>query len=156
MLNRTLVAVLFLFAATLSVFSLAVAELPSFQRGTGEKAGIARQGGKGAEIRELRGEIVELVKGKCEKTTGCADIGYHIVVKTDSNPKLNLHLGPYEAVTKLLPSLKVGEQVAFQGFRTKRLDEGSLVAKSLTINKQQVLLRDDSLKPVWGGKKKNR
>ncbi|MCB0328828.1 MAG: hypothetical protein KDD70_04170 [Bdellovibrionales bacterium] len=127
------------------------------QKGAGDAVGLAKKGTQ-VELSQLTGEVLELVKGPCEKTTGCSKSGYHLRVKTDANPNLNLHLGALQAVEKITPGLGVGDKISFEAFRTDKLKAGDMIAKSLTYDGKTVNLRDSSLKPVWaaGGKQNKR
>lgn len=120
------------------------------QRGVGESTGVARQAIK-PEIVTLSGKLVEIRTGPCEKTTGRSPIGTHIFLETDKGDNLNVHLGPQWAVADTAATLKVGTRLTVKAFRTAKMPEKNYVAQSLAFGETTVDLRDEGLRPVWGG-----
>ena len=89
-------------------------------------------------------------------TTGRAEIGTHLWLKTPQGTELNIHLGPADAVESLVKGLSPGTQVMVRGFRTKGLPEGQYVAQSLKDGDTTIRLRDEQLRPVWAGPDRSR
>ncbi len=126
------------------------------QRGMGDQEGVARRGIQ-PELVALTGEIEKVIVKPCEKTTGRATKGAHILLKTVSDDKqktLNVHLGPADAeiVEKLVEELSEGKKVSVSAFRTEKMPEDHYVAQSLTLGEETFKLRDEeTLRPVWAG-----
>jgi hypothetical protein len=120
------------------------------QKGVGDSAGVAQQPNK-PELVSLSGEIVAVETKPCEKTTGHALVGTHILLKTAKGDTLNVHLGWAEAVEEITKQVTVGKKVTVAAFRTDKMPEGQYVAQSVTFDEKTVQLRDENLRPVWAG-----
>jgi hypothetical protein len=120
------------------------------QKGAGDPTGIARQADK-PEVISLSGKVTAIESGPCERTTGRAGIGTHVLLETTQGDSLNIHLGPKAAVEKIAKQLAVGQSVEVKAFRTDKLPEDNYVAKSIKLDGKTLKLRDDSLRPVWAG-----
>ncbi|QDU55699.1 hypothetical protein Pan181_18930 [Aeoliella mucimassa] len=118
------------------------------QRGIGRMQGVARQATP-TVTETIVGTVSEIKIGPCEDTTGRAAIGVHLLVATDDETTVNVHLGPQAVVDELVGDIVVGQEVTIVGFRTADLPEDSLVAKSIDIDGQIVEFRQDSLRPIW-------
>ena len=131
----------FLFGLTLSLPAAA-------QKGTGQQTGVARQADL-PPIETLSGTVSEIDVGRCEMTTGRSAVGAHLMLDTDAQGMVNLHLGPLAAVDHLLEEIEPGQQISVEAFRTDAMPENAYVAKSLTLDDTVVALRDDRLRPGW-------
>ena len=120
------------------------------QKGTGEPAGVARQGLK-PKVVSLSGEVLAVETGPCEKTTGRADHGSHLLLRTPNGKTLNVHLGPTAAVNDMIKRLPVGKKVTVGAFHTARMPSGHYVAQSLVVDGITIRLRDQQLRPLWAG-----
>ncbi len=121
------------------------------QKGLGDRTGIARSGER-PEVVSLAGQLVEFDTHRCEKTTGPAPLGTHLILKTTDGRTINLHLGPSTAVERLVTGMKEGISLRVRAFRTKEMEKNAYVAVSLRGRGRTVVLRDpDSLRPVWAG-----
>lgn len=120
------------------------------QKGVGEPIGVARQSPKPA-IETYRGTIVAIETGPCEKTTGHAIVGTHILLKTGKGEDLNVHLGAADAVAETAKQLAAGKEVEVTAFRTDKLPAKHYVAKTLKFDGKTVQLRGDDLRPEWAG-----
>ena len=118
------------------------------QRGMGDPVGVARQAVK-PEVISLSGEVLAVKTGPCEKTTGRADVGSHVFLKTPKGEKVNIHLGPAAAVDYLVERLPVGKKVTADVFRTAKMPTSHYVAQSLTFDGTTIRLRDEGLRPFW-------
>lgn len=119
------------------------------QKGTGEAKGISRQG-LNPELLKMEGTIEKIEYGPCKYTTGRSVSGTHLMVKTQEK-LVNIHLGPTTEVSELLSATE-GDPITMIVFRTDRLPQDDFIAKEVTVNGETSVLRDESLKPVWGGK----
>ncbi len=120
------------------------------QRGVGEMTGIGQRAIK-PEVISLSGEVQEVVTGPCANTTGRSPRGTHILLKTENEKVLNVHLGPADEVASLATDLEAGIAVTVRAFRTDQMEENHYVAQSLVYADQTVQLRDETLRPVWAG-----
>ena len=118
------------------------------QKGVGDATGVARQAVK-PEITSLSGKLLEIKTGPCEAATGRSPIGTHIILETAKKQKVNVHLGPAEAVAEIVAKLTVDQEITVKVFRTDKLKDHHYIAVSLSFDKTTVELRDDTLRPVW-------
>jgi hypothetical protein len=128
------------------------------QKGVGDENGIASQATK-PSVTTLSGRISEIKQEPCENSTGKSPVGVHLIIKTNEQKDINLHLGPEDAVDHIVQQIAVGDSLTFAAFRTEKLPEGAFIAKSLTFNEKVVHLRDENLRPSWAygqGKGKGR
>jgi predicted Fe-Mo cluster-binding NifX family protein len=72
-------------------------------------------------------------------------------MKTGKEKEVNIHLGPTPAVDSLAKQLSCGQKVNVEAFRTKRLEKGHYIARSVTIGGKTIELRDKNLQPKWAG-----
>ena len=122
------------------------------QKGTGSATGVAREQVKPA-LETLSGTVTSIKTGACEKTTGRAVNGTHLLLQTPDKKEVNLHLGPSLAdeVKQVLQSVKSGSHVEAVAFHTSRLPADQLIAKSVTVEGKTLQLRDENLRPTWAG-----
>ncbi len=120
------------------------------QKGTGEPTGVARQGLK-LPIEAMSGTIKDIKIGPCEKTTGRAKEGAHLLVLAPDGRTINLHLGPTFALRDELKQLAAGQEISFDAFRTDRMPKDAYIAKSIKAGDKLFTLRNDSLRPRWAG-----
>jgi hypothetical protein len=118
------------------------------QRGVGGGAGVARQAIQ-VETASLKGKLVSVETGPCEKTTGRAPAGVHILLKVRRGEQLNVHLGPTTELQHVVDQLKVGQKLTVQAFRTEKTAKGHYVATSLKLGDETIQLRDEMRRPVW-------
>jgi hypothetical protein len=141
---RTIKSVLFTTAALCFVATAGYA-----QTGTGETKGVSHQQ-LNPELVNIEGTVEKVESGPCKYTIGKSVSGTHLFVRTQDK-LINVHLGPTSEISKLL-SAKEGDLLAMIVFRTDRLPEDQYIAKEVTINGEGIVLRDDTLKPVWSGR----
>ena len=122
----------------------------SAQKGMGDKTGVARQAVK-PDVVSLSGKLTAIKIGPCGQTTGRASVGTHILLKTPQGKELNIHIGPTNAVDRLVNRLTVGQKLTVKGFRTKKMPADQYVACSLEFNGTSIEFRDKSLAPFWSG-----
>ena len=144
----------------LAAIAVAFAICPAVaQRGVGDRSGVARMPVK-PEIVTLSGQLTAINVGPCEKTTGHAKIGVHLIVEptaqgTDSAAEttepLNIHVGPAAIVQEMVNKFPIGTQLTITAFRTDKMPANQYVAQSLKSDTTTVTLRDESLRPVWAG-----
>ncbi|MGR5147330.1 hypothetical protein ACQKP8_12390 [Photobacterium alginatilyticum] len=132
-----------LILSTLLFSTIAIA-----QKGVGESTGVAKQTVKPATI-ELSGKLLEIKTGPCEKTTGRSPIGAHLFIQDKDGVKLNIHLGPINAVDHVFDQLIIGESLKLDVFRTDQLPKDAFIAKSIILDNKVINLRDDNLRPSW-------
>lgn len=121
------------------------------QKGKGESAGIAR-GAEKPETVEVSGKLIRLKEGPCEQTTGRAAVGVHLILQDRDGNEINLHLGPRAAVSDMVDSLEIGQDITAEAFRTPELAEHEYVARGFTAGDRTHRLRDEDLRPVWAGR----
>jgi len=121
------------------------------QRGIGQPSGVARTTVK-PDIVTVAGKIIAIETGPCERTTGRASVGSHVVLETEQGERLNVHLGPTAAVEFALRQLQLGQQAEVHAFRTAGLTDGHYVAQSIKVAGAEIELRDSNLQPVWAGR----
>ena len=126
----------------------AVASPVHAQRGMGERTGVGRQPVK-PKVVSLAGSVLATETGPCEKTTGRADAGSHVLLRTPKGTKLNIHLGPATAVDYVVEQLTVGKKVTVHAFRTVKMPDNHYVAQSLALDGNTIRLRDEALRPFW-------
>lgn len=130
------------------------------QKGVGESEGLSRQG-QTPEFFEFLGTLEKIEIGPCEHTTGKSVSGTHLMIRTMDKEMLNIHLGPTADMSKIVEGITVGDEIGVKVFRTEKLPADSYIDKELTIKGQTIVLRDETLKPVWSsgsgkGKGKNK
>lgn len=118
------------------------------QKGTGETNGVSRQR-LDPELLKMEGIIEKVESGPCKYTTGRSVSGTHLIVQTQDK-LINVHLGPTSEVSQLV-SVTAGDPIAMTVFRTDRLPKDQFIAKEVTVNEKNIVLRDETLKPVWAG-----
>jgi len=118
------------------------------QKGMGERTGLGRQAVK-PEVVSLSGNVLATETGPCEKTTGPADVGSHVLLVTPKGKRLNVHLGPAAAVDYIVEQLTVGKKMTVRAFRTAKMPDNHYVAQSLTLDETTIRLRDEGLRPFW-------
>ena len=118
------------------------------QKGMGDYTGIAREPIK-PPITRLSGIVHEIRTHPCEHTTGKAEIGTHLILKSSQNQEFNIHLGPATAVADIVKQLAVGKEIEVFGFHTEKMPSNHYVAKQLVIGGRSIDLRDASLRPFW-------
>jgi hypothetical protein len=154
--------------AALSAIGLALAVSPAAaQRGVGGDEGIARMRVR-PEVVTLAGEIVAINVGPCERTTGRARVGVHLLVEraaegekdaseAAATPTVaalepwNIHVGPQAAVYEMLAKFPLGTQVTVAAFRTDKMPANHYVAQKVASDEATVTLRDETLRPAWAG-----
>jgi len=119
------------------------------QKGMGDQVGVARQGLK-PFMTQLSGKIVSIETHPCEKTTGPALAGTHLIVEGTDGKQYNLHLGPASAVAPIVEPLQPGKQIQIVAFRTSQMPENQYVATTLRLEDGRVLVfRDSDLRSFW-------
>ena len=118
------------------------------QKGMGDYTGIAREPIK-PPITRLSGIVLEIRTHPCENTTGKADIGTHLILKSSQNQEFNIHIGPAKAVADIVRQLSVGKKIEVFGFHTEKMPSDHYVAKQLVFGGRSIDLRDASLRPFW-------
>jgi hypothetical protein len=122
------------------------------QRGVGEKSGVAQRPIR-PEVERLHGRILKVVTAPCKLTTGRSSDGTHLVIETDAGTRLNVHLGPADAIADEVAGLVKGRKITIDGFRTSNLAPGHYVARSIQqADGQRIELRDENLRPRWAGR----
>ena len=117
------------------------------QRGTGEQEGVARQRIR-PEMQTLVGTLKEVKTDPCERATGRAPIGTHLILQSDEE-ELNVHLGPASEVGDVVGMVRVGDTLEVKAFQTERLPENQYIAVSVKAGEKEIVLRDESLRPRW-------
>lgn len=120
------------------------------QRGQGDPQGVALQPAR-PKVVSLSGEVLETKTEPCQMTTGRSRLGTHLIMKTSDGKTVNIHLGPADAVEFAAKRLSRGQKVEVEAFRTKKIEKGQYIARSLTLEGRTVELRDKSLRPKWAG-----
>lgn len=147
--------------ATLVAIGLAVLASPvAAQRGVGDDEGVGRMPVK-PQVATLSGNIVAINVAPCERTTGRARIGIHLMVERtevvgeaqgDATVEpWNIHVGPQSAVHEMAAKFPVGTHVTVRAFRTEKLPANHYVAQSIASDEATVTFRDESLRPSWAG-----
>ncbi|MFW5973714.1 MAG: hypothetical protein ACOCTG_06950 [Bacteroidota bacterium] len=122
----------------------------SAQRGVGDPFGIASRVEK-PDIHVFGGTITSVEVGPCEASTGRSLTGLHLMVRSEGGHNINLHVGPANDVRPLVGNLEAGTLISFEAFRTEELPENALVARAISHAGGTVVLRDETLRPVWAG-----
>lgn len=119
------------------------------QKGMGDQVGVVRQGLK-LPMTQFSGKIVSIETHPCEKTTGPALAGTHLIVEGTDDKQYNLHLGPAHAVAPLIEPLQPGKRIEVVAFCTSKMPEDQYVVTTLRLEDGRVLaLRDSDLRPFW-------
>jgi hypothetical protein len=123
------------------------------QRGTGEQEGVAQQPQKPAIV-TLEGTVEQVLEEECTHTTGRYKVGNHVLLKTDDEQTLNVHLGPaaVSAVESVAKVLEPGQTLRAKVFRTQRMAKDHYVAQQIEVDDKTYTLRDENLRPVWAGR----
>ena len=144
----------------LAAIAIAFALRPAVaQRGMGDWSGAARMPVR-PEIVTLSGKLIAINVGPCEKTTGRAKIGVHLIVEptvqssdgaaeTTKPDPLNVHVGPAAMAQEMVNKFPIGTQLTIAAFRTDKMPANQYVAQSIKSNTTTVTLRDESLRPAW-------
>ena len=131
------------------VFS-SLASVTLAQRGMGDATGVVRQG-LSPEIVALQGEVVRIITGPCEKSTGPSELGTHFILKIEQGQERNIHLGPAHRVQSVTDLLSGGGVVSVSAFRTDKMPEGHYNAVTVMLGNRMIRLRGQNLRPVWAG-----
>ncbi len=143
-MNNMLISIVMIFLSLLfSGFAVA-------QKGMGEDTGIVRQG-LTPSVTSISGELQAVKSGPCERTTGRASIGTHLIIQDKDGQKLNIHLGPENAVDHVVEQLSLKQTLSVDVFHTEKMPANAYIAKSLSIDGKVIHLRDDNLRPIWAG-----
>jgi len=118
------------------------------QKGMGDYTGIAREPIK-PPITHLSGIVHEIRTHPCEHTTGKAEIGTHLILKSSKNQEFNIHIGPATVVADIVKRLAVGKEIEVFGFHTEKMPADNYVAQQLVFGGRSFDLRDASLRPFW-------
>jgi len=118
------------------------------QKGMGDHEGMARQAEKPPIVR-ISGILQEIKTHPCERTTGRALIGTHLILKDSQNREFNIHLGPTVEVADIVKRLSVGKEIEILGFRTEKMPADHRVAQALILGGRTIQLRDSMLRPSW-------
>jgi len=122
------------------------------QKGMGDQVGVVRQGLK-PPMTQLSGRIVSIETHPCEKTTGPALEGTHLIVEGTDDRQYNLHLGPANAVAPLIEPLQPGTKIEVVAFRTSKMPEDQYVVTTLQLADGKLLaFRDSDLRLFWSGR----
>lgn len=128
--------------------------LPAYaQRGVGDQVGVAQQG-LHTSIVKIEGKLVSIETGPCEKTTGLAGVGTHLMLEDANGKAINLHLGDAGAVARYVRDLEIGDKVVADAFRTDKMAADHYVAVKVTVGDESFALRDESLRPSWAGQRR--
>ena len=133
------------------VFTFGLLSAASAQRGVGDTQGVAQQPAK-PKVVSLSGKVLEVKTESCQTTTGRSPLGTHLILEAPGGKKLNIHLGPVNAVEFVAKELSEGQKVKVEAFRTKKMEKGQYVARTLTFGSRTVELRDETLRPAWAGR----
>jgi hypothetical protein len=135
----------------MSVLAVLAYTSPSYgQRGAGESVGMARQATRPPLV-AIEGTLTAIKTGPCERTTGRAGVGTHLLLQNSEGKAINVHLGPATVVASFVNGLKTGDQMTVKAFRTDRLPADHYVAVKVTVGEKSVTLRDETLRPTWAG-----
>ena len=125
------------------------------QRGMGDSKGVAQQRLK-PRLVLISGKLQEIKTHPCEKTTGKAELGTHLILRDKHGQELNIHLGPAPELSETVKRLTVGRKLDLLGFRTDKMPPNQYVAQTLIIGSNIVQLRDSDLRPYWAGSRLGR
>jgi hypothetical protein len=78
----------------------------------------------------LSGKLHQISTHPCEKTTGKADLGTHLIPEDKNGRELNIHLGPASDVSEIVKRLTVGNEFELIGFRTEKMPPNHYVTKT--------------------------
>lgn len=120
------------------------------QRGMGDGKGVAQQRLK-PRLVLISGKLQEIKTHPCEKTTGKAELGTHLILKDKHGQELNIHLGPAPELSETVKRLTVGRKLDLLGFRTDKMPPNQYVAQTLILGSHIIQLRDSDLRPYWAG-----
>nr|WP_298926113.1 hypothetical protein [uncultured Allomuricauda sp.] len=121
------------------------------QKGMGESKGVASKGIT-PELVTLKGVIQEIKKGPCTYTTGKSTSGTHLIINTAHEVVLNVHLGPTKKVSEFVDN-SINDEIEIIAFRTEKLPKDHYIAKELIYNDDELVLRDEYLRPFWANKR---
>ena len=120
------------------------------QRGMGDATGVVQQG-LDLDTVTLQGDVVRVISGPCEKSTGRSESGTHFILRTEQGEERNIHLGPTQLVQGATEILSIGTNVTAQVFRTEKMPKGNYNAVTITVDNKMIRLRERNLRPVWAG-----
>jgi hypothetical protein len=135
---------------TAAVWSAATVSAALAQRGVGQPRGVAASADRPTVV-SIQGRVLEVCTEPCESTTGHALEGTHFLLETAEGKRLNMHLGPADAVADIAAQLAPRRRVTVACFRTPRMKPDHYVAQSIRIGQRTLELRDENLRPVWAG-----
>jgi len=139
----------------ITVVLLALASMGYAQKGMGNNSGVARTNSVD-EIKQISGELQEIITEPCTQTTGRYSNGTHLLVKTDENATFNVHLGPTKEVSGMTGQLNTGEEIHLKMYTTEDLPENHYIVKEFTGKEVSHEIRDANLKPFWADSNGNR
>ncbi|NQT03762.1 MAG: hypothetical protein HQ580_17165 [Planctomycetes bacterium] len=118
------------------------------QRGMGDGKGVAQQRLK-PRLVLISGKLQEIKTHPCEKTTGKAELGTHLILRDKHGQELNIHLGPAPELSETVKRLTVGRKLNLLGFHTDKMPPNHYVAQTLILGSHIIQLRDSDLRPYW-------
>lgn len=139
------------FKSMVLICFLATYAMGHSQKGMGESEGVASKG-EIPELVTLKGVVQEIKKGPCTYTAGKSVSGTHLIINTAQEVVLNVHLGPTKKVYEFVAN-SMNDEIEFIAFRTKKLPKDHYIAKELVYKDDELVLRDEYLRPFWANKR---
>ena len=120
------------------------------QKGKGDVEGIAQKAEK-PEVVEISGKLKRVKIGPCEKSTGRAEEGVHLLLQDEKENEINLHLAPKDVVGPVVKDVRISQKVTAKAYQTEKCAEHEYIAQNFSFNDKTYRLRDEKLRPYWAG-----
>ena len=101
-----------------------------------------------ATIEQLKGTVVSIEKITPE--TGMSN-GIHLMVKTDKNESISVHLGPEWYLDNQDIQFAVGDAITVNGSKITYQNASAIIAMTVKKGEQVLVLRDKKGNPNWNG-----
>ncbi len=100
------------------------------------------------ELIELNGVVSSVYEASCDFTYGKSETELHLLVLTDEEQEVHVHLGPVWATSIWTDGVE-GQVVNLIVFSIEHLPHNHYVAKELHWDGHNAEFRDEYLKPFW-------
>lgn len=97
----------------------------------------------------LTGTIEEILAGPCQRPNGQCVVGVHLTLATAERGVVTLRLGPLAVLDHVVARLDEEDPIKVQAFHGDAMPDTHYVAKSITVDGDEIALRNDRLRPYW-------
>ena len=104
-------------------------------------------------IVEIKGTIVSI--DQITPEAGMS-VGIHLMVKTEKNESISVHLGPSWYIDNQTIQFVVNDAIVVKGSRVTYQNAPAIIAMTATKGEEMLMLRDKNGRPNWNGWRKGK